>query len=90
MPASPGKTPKDCPSAAGTPTRSSRSKKRSADSPPGAAYAAFEENRLGVLRPGTRADLVVLDRDLFKATSMEILKTVVTATVIEGEVVFGN
>jgi predicted amidohydrolase YtcJ len=54
----------------------------------GAAYAAFAEDRLGVLRPGMRMDLVVLDRDLFRATPIEILKTVVTATVIDGEVVY--
>jgi predicted amidohydrolase YtcJ len=52
----------------------------------GAAYAAFEENRLGILRPGMRADFVVLDRDLFKVSPAEVLKTVVTQTVVDGEV----
>ena len=33
----------------------------------GAAFAAFAEDRLGILEPGLRADLTIVDRDLFRA-----------------------
>jgi predicted amidohydrolase YtcJ len=52
----------------------------------GSAYAAFAENRLGVLRPGLRADVTVFDRDLFKVTPKELLKAQVFMTVVDGEV----
>jgi predicted amidohydrolase YtcJ len=54
----------------------------------GSAFAAFDENRLGILRPGMRADLVVLDRDLFKVQPLDLLKAVATETIVDGEVVF--
>jgi predicted amidohydrolase YtcJ len=54
----------------------------------GSAYAQFAEGRLGVLREGYRTDLTVLDRDLFRATSAEVLKSVVLLTVIDGEAVY--
>ena len=41
------------------------------------AYAAFEENLKGSIRPGQLADLVVLAQDPFKADSSEILKILV-------------
>jgi predicted amidohydrolase YtcJ len=53
----------------------------------GSAYAAFAEDRLGVLKVGMRADVTVVDRDLFRASPAEVLKTVVTATIIDGNVV---
>jgi hypothetical protein len=56
----------------------------------GAAYAAFAEDRVGILRPGMRADFVVLDRDLFKVSPTDVLKTVVTQTVVDGEVLHTN
>ena len=33
----------------------------------GSAFAAFAEDQLGVLKPGLRADLTVIDRDLFRS-----------------------
>ncbi len=39
----------------------------------GAAYAAFAENRLGILKPGYRADLTIIDRDLFQADPAGVL-----------------
>jgi hypothetical protein len=54
----------------------------------GSAYAAFDENRLGTLKPGMRADMIVLDRDLFKVEPIDVLKTKVLATIVEGELVF--
>jgi len=53
----------------------------------GSAYAQFAEGRLGVLREGMRADLTVVDRDVFKSTPREVLETKVVATVVDGEVV---
>ena len=76
------------PPAAGIRIRSSRSTKRSAASPPGAARAAFAEDRLGILRPGFRADLTVVDRDLFKVSPKEVLEARVNLTIIDGQVVY--
>lgn len=53
----------------------------------GSAYAGFAESQLGVLREGMRADLTVVDRDLFRVEPAELLKTKVVLTVIDGEVV---
>ena len=54
----------------------------------GSAYAGFDEDRLGVLKPGLRADVTVLDRVLFRVAPRAIYDAVVTATVIDGEVVY--
>lgn len=56
----------------------------------GSAYAAFEEGRLGVLKVGMRADVTVVDRDLFRVDPAEVLGARVTETVIEGDVVHGG
>jgi predicted amidohydrolase YtcJ len=53
----------------------------------GSAYAQFAEDRLGVLKEGMRADLTVVDRDLFKAAPLDVLKARVVMTVVDGEVV---
>jgi predicted amidohydrolase YtcJ len=53
----------------------------------GAAFAAFAEHRLGTLKPGFRADLAVVDRDLFQAKPTELLATQVDLTIIDGAVV---
>jgi predicted amidohydrolase YtcJ len=54
----------------------------------GSAWAAFEEGKLGVLKPGLRADLTLVDRDLFKVPHLEVLKTRTVMTIIDGQVVF--
>jgi predicted amidohydrolase YtcJ len=54
----------------------------------GSAYAAFAEERLGVVKEGFAADLILLDRDLFESTPAEILEAKVTHTLVGGEVVF--
>jgi predicted amidohydrolase YtcJ len=54
----------------------------------GSAYASFDEGRLGILKPGMRADVTVLDRDLFRVEPRAIYDAVVTATLIEGAVAF--
>lgn len=53
----------------------------------GSAHAAFAEDRLGTLRVGMRADLTVVDRDLFAVSPRELLDAKVTLTIVEGEVV---
>ncbi len=54
----------------------------------GVAYAGFMENRLGVLRAGMLADLVLLDRDLFRLNPEAISEARVSATVVGGRVVY--
>ena len=54
----------------------------------GSAFAAFDEGRLGVLKPGMRADLTVVDRDLFRVEPRALLDAKVLATIIDGEVAF--
>jgi predicted amidohydrolase YtcJ len=56
----------------------------------GSAYAAFAENRLGVLKPGMEADLTVIDTDLFRASSPGLLKAQPLATIVAGRVVFAR
>ena len=50
----------------------------------GAAYAAFDDRRLGILKPGLRADVTVVDRDLFRVDPPELLGTRVLMTIIDG------
>ena len=54
------------------------------------AYASFNEDRLGSLRPGKLADYVILDTDILTVDLPEILKTKVIATVIDGRPMYGK
>jgi predicted amidohydrolase YtcJ len=54
----------------------------------GAAFAAFAEHRVGVLKLGFRADLTIVDRDLFLAKPQDLLASQVLATVVDGAVVY--
>jgi len=54
----------------------------------GSAFAGFAEDRLGVLKPGMRADLTLFDRDLFEEPPARVLSTKVRKTIIDGAVVF--
>ncbi len=54
----------------------------------GAAHAAFAEDRLGILKPGFRADVTVVDRDLFEVKPKELLATRVLGTIVNGKVAF--
>ena len=56
----------------------------------GAAFASGEEASRGSITPGKLADLVVLDRDIFACPAEEILQTRVSATVLDGRVVYGE
>lgn len=52
-----------------------------------AAFAAFDENRLGTLKRGMLADFVLLDRDLTSVPAKEVAAAQVLMTVVGGEVV---
>ncbi|QLH76154.1 amidohydrolase [Halosimplex rubrum] len=54
----------------------------------GAAYAGFDEDRLGTVEAGTLADLVVLDRSPWAVDPDEIGAIDVRTTLVGGEVVF--
>ncbi|MBE0543927.1 MAG: amidohydrolase [Verrucomicrobia bacterium] len=54
----------------------------------GSAYAEFEESVKGTLSAGKLADLVILDRDIFKIDPAEIDQAKVTLTMVDGRVVW--
>jgi predicted amidohydrolase YtcJ len=56
----------------------------------GVDWVNHEENAVGTLRPGLRADLIVLDQDLLAVPSSAIGDTSVVMTVASGQVVFGD
>ena len=56
----------------------------------GAAYAAFQEDEIGSLQPGKRADFVLLSQDIMQAPADEILDTAVVATYLDGERVYAR
>jgi len=52
------------------------------------AFAEFREKVKGRLEPGYLADMVVLDRDITRASAQEVLHTQVLRTVVGGETVY--
>lgn len=52
------------------------------------AYASFEENVKGRIKPGYYADMVVLGQDIFTIPAGEIINTTVDATIVDGRFVF--
>ncbi len=54
----------------------------------GGAYAGFDEDRLGTVEPGKRADLVLLEDSPWDVDPAEIRDVDVAATVVDGEVVY--
>jgi predicted amidohydrolase YtcJ len=52
------------------------------------AFAEFRERTQGRLEPGYLADMVVLDRDITKASPQEVLHTQVLRTVVGGSTVY--
>jgi predicted amidohydrolase YtcJ len=55
----------------------------------GSAYANFDENRLGRIKPGFLADMVLLDRDIFVLPPEAIPLAAVRWTMSGGEMVYG-
>jgi predicted amidohydrolase YtcJ len=56
----------------------------------GVAWVNHEEDVAGRLLPGMRADVAVLDQDLYQIPARDIGGTSVAMTVAGGEVVFGS
>ena len=54
-----------------------------------AAFAAYSNNT-GSLTPGKRFDAVIWDDDLMTVDQSEMLDVTVTATIIDGVLVFGG
>jgi predicted amidohydrolase YtcJ len=54
----------------------------------GSAYAEFADHVKGTITPGKLADIVMLDRDLYKTDPAEIDKARVLLTVMDGRVVY--
>lgn len=52
------------------------------------AYAEFEENVKGRIKPGYYADMVILSDDIFTIPSDEIINTKVDATIVDGRFVY--
>lgn len=52
------------------------------------AWAMFAEEEVGRIRPGMRADVVVLSHDLFEVLPEEIENTVVEMTIVGGRIVY--
>ncbi len=51
----------------------------------GPAFAAYMDDRLGVLAPGYLADMIMLDRDWFTVPPEQILQTEVLGTMVGGQ-----
>ena len=54
----------------------------------GSAYAEFAENVKGTITPGKLADLVVLSQDIFRIDPIEIEKTRVVTTIMDGRIIY--
>lgn len=54
----------------------------------GSAYAEGCEQEFGIIKEGMLADVIVLDRNLFKIKPKEILDTKVLVTIMDGEIVY--
>jgi len=54
------------------------------------AYLLFQEARLGAIKPGLLADMLVLDRDYLSVPVDEIKDIRPVATIVDGQIVFGE
>ena len=54
------------------------------------AWLMFQEGYTGSIRPGLRADMLVLDRDYLTVPAEEIKDIRPIATIVDGNVVYGN
>jgi len=55
-----------------------------------AAYAGFSESSLGSIEPGKLADMVILERDLFKTPPEELGDVPIKTTIVGGKVVYSR
>ena len=56
----------------------------------GAAYAGFDENRLGTIEVGKQADLVALDSSPWEVNQERIADIDVISTIVDGQVVYDD
>ena len=56
----------------------------------GSAYVNHDERDAGSVEPGKRADLAVLDRNLFAQPAAEIALAEVDLTLVDGTVVYAR
>ena len=54
------------------------------------AYASYEENVKGMLKPGMYADMVILSKDIFAEKPEEILTTEVETTIFDGKIIYSK
>jgi predicted amidohydrolase YtcJ len=54
----------------------------------GSAYAEFAEASKGTIKPGNLADVVVLDRDIYKSHPTEIDQARVVLTILDGKIIY--
>ena len=54
----------------------------------GSAYASFNEKRMGRIRPGYLADMVLLDRDICTIPAEGIADARVLLTMVGGEITY--
>lgn len=54
----------------------------------GSAYSYGMEHEVGTLEPGKKADVIILDRNLFDISAEEIPETKVQRTYLNGELVY--
>ncbi len=52
------------------------------------AFAGFDEERIGMLKDGYQADLIIVDRDVSRIPSQELIETQVLATYLRGKLVY--
>ncbi|CAM3676421.1 amidohydrolase [Rheinheimera salexigens] len=55
-----------------------------------AAYGAFQENMMGTLAPGSWADFILIDRDIFTIPETELWQVEVEQTWVNGEQAFNK
>lgn len=54
----------------------------------GSAYASFDENKKGILKKGSLADLVILDHDITTIAPEKIREVKVMTTIVGGKIVY--
>ena len=54
----------------------------------GSAYGVMREDEIGSLSAGKFADLVVLDKDIFKIPEEELLERKVIMTIMDGNIIY--
>jgi predicted amidohydrolase YtcJ len=52
------------------------------------AFAGFDENRIGSIREGGQADLIIVDRDISRVSAVQLIDTRVLATYLRGRKVY--